>query len=105
MVETSVSYEFVGIFHRRIGEGSVTGMTASRNGTENGFHRRVGFLGFKDEKGEKLMKGFKRVLAHQWRFKDIDVELCFVHSEEVKCFHHCYGLLSWVFEAHYCLIQ
>ena len=65
MVESSVSYEFVGIFHRRrIGEGSVAGMTADRNGTENGFHRRFDFL------------GFKRVLAHQWCFEDIDVELC-----------------------------
>lgn len=94
MVETSVSYEFVGIFHRRIGEGSVAGVTASRNDTENGFHRRVGFLGFRDEKGDKLMKGLKRVLAHQWRFKDIDVELCVRSLRRSRVF----SSLLWAFK-------
>lgn len=37
-------------------------MTADRNGTENGFHRRFGFLGFWDEKvgksDEEVLRGF-----------------------------------------------
>lgn len=61
MVEASVSDEFVRIL-RRIGEGSAAGLSAARNGPENGSHLRSGEfeLGFWDN-GEEPDERFLAV--------------------------------------------